>query len=159
MTLHRLCRPLWGLVFSLICVPMAQAEVLVYFWHDSQGLIHFSSQRPLDIPQVYAVHMPSYSREQEQLTKPLTYEALFETAREEAEAAGRAQLAKAAIAELQKVCEQAQRGKQVLLDNRRVRFTDDAGVTRDMTPEDKQRALAAYEQRIGETCHASPSLK
>ncbi|MBP7547342.1 MAG: DUF4124 domain-containing protein, partial [Corallincola sp.] len=43
-------------ILLTILAMTARAEVLVYFWHDSQGMIHFSAQRPTE-GQIYAVHM------------------------------------------------------------------------------------------------------
>ena len=58
------------------------ATVLVYFWHDDSNLIHFSSQRPHNRDNVYAVEMPSFSDEQAAKLEqnPLSYEALFAAA-------------------------------------------------------------------------------
>ena len=130
----------------------ARAEVLVYFWHDSQGMIHFSAQRPTE-GQIYAVHMPSYDTQAAPLpANPLTYEALFAAADANNKAASEQALAAKAVAELKQQCEKARYNRQQLSEKPRVQQVAADGSRRDMTLEEKEAELAKLDARIKDSC-------
>lgn len=130
----------------------ARAEVLVYFWHDSQGMIHFSAQRPTE-GQIYAVHMPSYETQANPLpATPLTYEALFAAADASNKAASEQALAAKAVAELKQQCEIARYNRDQLSQKPRVQQIEADGSRRDMTLEEKDTEIAKLDARIKDSC-------
>ncbi len=130
----------------------ARAEVLVYFWHDSQGMIHFSAQRPTE-GQIYAVHMPSYEATATPLpANPLTYEALFAAADANNKVASEQALAAKAVAELKQQCEKARYNRQQLSQKPRLQQVAEDGSRRDMTLEEKEAEIAKLDARIKDSC-------
>lgn len=142
-------------ILALLCATLAgpaQAEILVYFWHDADGMIHFSSQRPTE-GQIYAVHMPSYTNSSPDLpAKPLTYEALFAATAEADKSATEKLLAERAIAELKKQCESARAKRETLINNVRVQVVDDQGIRRDMGYDEKMAEVTKLDKVITDTC-------
>ena len=133
-------------------VPTATAEVLVYFWHDSQGMIHFSAQRPTE-GQIYAVHMPSYEAKDAPLpATPLTYEALFAAADASNQQASEQALAAKALAELKQQCDKARYNRDLLSQKPRIQQQQPDGSRRDMTLEEKEAEIARLDARIKDSC-------
>ena len=130
------------------------ATVLVYFWHDDSNLIHFSSQRPHNRDNVYAVEMPSFSDEQAAKLEqnPLSYEALFAAAGVEQAAAAEQLLARQVLEKLKQECATANLLRDQLLNTRRVQMVGDDGQRRDMGYDEKMAEVAKLDKRITQAC-------
>lgn len=142
------------LLSLLVSSSPSWATVLVYFWHDDSNLIHFSSQRPYDREQVYAVEMPSFSDEQAAKLEqnPLSYEALFAAAGAEQAAAAEQLLARQVLEKLKEECATANLLRDQLLNTRRVQMVGDDGQRRDLGYDEKMAEVAKLDKRIARSC-------
>ncbi|MBQ1784422.1 MAG: hypothetical protein II007_12295 [Gammaproteobacteria bacterium] len=150
-----------ALLLVLAAAPQALGEEQVYFWHDSQGVIHFSKQRPHE-GKIHAVHLPSPKAETAvpdspkteiaTTASPTTYEALFASAEADKKAAAEKKAAAAKQAQAKKLCEQARQRQEILSSRPRVQRINEDGSRTDMTFEEKQAEGAKLEHQLNTHC-------